>query len=237
MKIFPAIDLFNGQAVRLLRGDYNNMTIYDNNPVNIAEKFEAEGSEWVHIVDLEGAKIGAVKNFDTIINIKNSCKLKCEVGGGIRNLKIIERYINSGIDRVILGTAAVTEKNFVEDAIKNFGEKIAVGVDIKNGNVAIKGWQENSDFEAMNFCERMQNIGVKTIICTDISKDGAMKGTNFSLYEKLKTKLKINIIASGGVSSIEDVKKLAKLNLYGAIIGKAYYTGAINIKEAIEAAK
>ena len=237
MKIFPAIDLFNGQAVRLLRGDYNNMTIYDNNPVNIAKKFEAEGSEWVHIVDLEGAKIGAVKNFDTIINIKNSCKLKCEVGGGIRDLTIIERYINSGIDRVILGTAAVTEKNFVEDAIKNFGEKIAVGVDIKNGNVAIKGWQENSNFEAMNFCERMQNIGVKTIICTDISKDGAMKGTNFSLYENLKTKLKINIIASGGVSSIEDVKKLAKLNLYGAIIGKAYYTGAINIKEAIEAAK
>ena len=237
MKIFPAIDLFNGQAVRLLRGDYNNMTIYDNNPVNIAEKFEAEGSEWVHIVDLEGAKIGAVKNFDTIINIKNSCKLKCEVGGGIRDLKIIERYINSGIDRVILGTAAVTEKNFVEDAIKNFGEKIAVGVDIKNNNVAIKGWQENSNLEAINFCERMQNIGVKTIICTDISKDGAMKGSNISLYKTLTEKLKIDIIASGGVSSLDDVKNLAELNLYGAIIGKAYYTGAINIKEAIEAAK
>ena len=237
MKIFPAIDLFNGQAVRLLRGDYNNMTIYDNNPVNVAEKFKAEGSEWVHIVDLEGAKIGAVKNFDTIINIKNSSGLKCEVGGGIRDLKIIERYISSGIDRVILGTAAVTEKNFVEDAVKNFGEKIAVGVDIKDGKVAIKGWQENSNFEAMNFCERMQNIGVKTIICTDISKDGAMKGTNFSLYENLKAKLNINIIASGGVSSIEDVKNLAKLNLYGAIIGKAYYTGAIKIKEAIEVAR
>ncbi len=237
MKIFPAIDLFNGQAVRLLRGDYNNMTIYDAEPVNTALKFKAEGSEWVHIVDLEGAKIGAVKNFDTIINIKNSSGLKCEVGGGIRDLKIIERYISSGIDRVILGTAAVTEKNFVEDAVKNFGEKIAVGVDIKDGKVAIKGWQENSNFEAMNFCERMQDIGVKTIICTDISKDGAMKGTNFSLYENLKAKLKINIIASGGVSSIEDVKGLAKLNLYGAIIGKAYYTGAIKIKEAIEAAK
>lgn len=237
MKIFPAIDLFNGQAVRLLRGDYNNMTIYDDNPVKVAEKFKAEGCEWVHIVDLEGAKFGTVKNFDTIINIKKSSELKCEVGGGIRDLTVIERYINSGIDRVILGTAAVTEKNFVENAVKNFGEKIAVGVDIKNGNVAIKGWQESSNFEALNFCERMQDIGVTTIICTDISKDGAMKGINLSLYENLKSKLKIKIIASGGVSSIEDVKNLAKLNLYGAIIGKAYYTGAIKIKEATEAAK
>ena len=237
MLIFPAIDLFQGQAVRLFQGDYKKMTVYDTEPLNTAKKFEVYGADWLHIVDLEGAKTGEALNLGTIIKIISSCKLKCEVGGGVRNMKIIERYINSGVERVILGTAAVTEKNFVEDAVKNFGEKIAVGVDIKNNNIAIKGWQENSKLEATNFCERMQNIGVKTIICTDISKDGAMKGTNISLYKTLTEKLKIDIIASGGVSSLDDVKNLAELNLYGAIIGKAYYTGAINIKEAIEAAK
>ena len=237
MLIFPAIDLYQGQAVRLLRGNYDNMTIYDKEPLNTAKKFEDFGAEWFHIVDLEGAKTGTTANLDIIIKIISSCNLQCEVGGGVRSMQVIERYINAGVSRVILGTAAVTEKNFVEEAVKNFGEKIAVGVDIKDGFVAIKGWQENSNFEAISFCEKMQDIGVKTIICTDISKDGAMKGTNFDLYKTLASKLQINIIASGGVSSLDDVKELAKLNLYGAIIGKAYYTGAISIKEAIEVAK
>ncbi len=237
MLILPAIDLYQGQAVRLLRGDYENMTVYDKEPLNTAKKFEASGASWLHIVDLEGAKNGTTANLDTIIKIIKSCKLNCEVGGGVRNMQVIERYINAGVKRVILGTAAVTEKNFVEEAVKNFAEKIAVGVDIKDGFAAIKGWQEKSHIEAINFCEKMQNIGVKTIICTDISKDGAMKGTNFDLYKTLKEKLQINIIASGGVSSLEDVKELAKLDLYGAIIGRAYYTGAVSIKEAIEAAE
>ena len=237
MLIFPAIDLYKGQAVRLLRGDYENMTVYDKEPLNTAKKFENFGAKWIHIVDLEGAKDGTTANLDTVIKIISSCKLNCEVGGGIRNMKIIEKYVNAGVARVILGTAAVTEKNFVEEAVKNFGEKIAVGVDIKDGYVAIKGWQEKSGLEAISFCEKMQDLGVNTIICTDISKDGAMKGTNFDLYKTLKEKLRINITASGGVSSLDDVKKLAELNLYGAIIGKAYYTGAVNIKEAIEAAK
>lgn len=237
MLIFPAIDLFNGQAVRLFQGDYNNMTVYDKDPLNTAKKFENSGAEWIHIVDLEGAKDGTTANLDTIIRIIENCRLNCEVGGGIRSMKVIEKYINAGVARVILGTAAVTEKNFVEEAVKNFGEKIAVGVDIKDGFVAIKGWLEKSELEAINFCEKMQAIDVKTIICTDISKDGAMKGTNFDLYKTLKAKLQINITASGGVSSLNDVKELAKLNLYGAIIGKAYYTGAVNIKEAIKTAK
>ena len=237
MIILPAIDLFNSKAVRLLKGDYSNMTVYDENPVNTAMKFKSEGAEWIHIVDLEGARSGETVNLETIIKIKNACNLKCEVGGGIRNLKIIESYIKSGIDRVILGTAAVTEKNFVEEAIKNFGEKIAVGADIKNNSIAIKGWLENANINALDFCEKMQDAGVKTLICTDISKDGAMKGTNISLYENLNAKFNMNIIASGGVSSLDDVKNLAKLNLYGAIIGKAYYTGAVKIKEVIEAAK
>ena len=237
MLIFPAIDLYQGQAVRLFQGDYKQMTVYEKEPLNTAKKFESFGAQWLHVVDLEGAKNGTTANLDTIIKIISSCNLQCEVGGGVRNMEVIEKYINAGVSRVILGTAAVTEKNFVENSVKNFGEKIAVGVDIKDGFVAIKGWQEKSNLEAINFCEKMQSVGVKTLICTDISKDGAMKGTNFDLYKTLKEKLKINIIASGGVSSIEDVKNLAKLNLYGAIVGKAYYTGAVDIKEAIEAAK
>ena len=237
MIIFPAIDLFKGQAVRLLRGDYNDMTIYDSEPVNVARKFQEAGAKWIHVVDLEGAKTGEAVNFQTVLKIISACGLNCEVGGGVRDLKIIERYINSGVARVILGTAAVTQKNFVEEAVKNFGDKIAVGVDIKSGRVAIKGWQENSELEAFSFCQAMQAAGVSTIICTDISRDGAMKGTNISLYKTLTEKLKINITASGGVSSLDDVKALAKLNLYGAIIGKAYYTGAINLSKAIEAAK
>ena len=237
MKILPAIDIYDSKAVRLFQGNYSDMTIYNEDPVNVAKDFEVSGAEWIHIVDLEGAKIGEAINFDIITKIKNSCRLSCEVGGGIRNFETVERYINSGIDRIILGTAAVTDKNFLIECVKNFGDKIAVGVDIKNGNVAIKGWIEDSKIEAVNFCEQIQNLGVKFIICTDISKDGAMKGTNLLLYKTLKSKLNLNIIASGGVSSIEDVKALAKLNLYGAIIGKAYYTGAINIKEAIEVAK
>ena len=237
MLIFPAIDLYKGQAVRLFQGDYKQMTVYDKEPLNTAKKFENFGAKCLHIVDLEGAKSGTTANLDTIIKIIKSCNLQCEVGGGVRSMEIIERYLNAGVSRVILGTAAVTEENFVGHAVKNFADKIVVGVDINDGFVAIKGWQEKSNLEAINFCEKMQDLGVKTIICTDISKDGAMKGTNFDLYETLQKKLQIDIIASGGVSSLDDVKKLAKLNLYGAIIGKAYYTGAINIKEAIEAAK
>ena len=237
MIIFPAIDLFDGQAVRLFKGDYSQMTIYDKNPVNTALIFKNSGAEWIHIVDLQGAKSGEAVNFDVITKIHDTCKLKCEVGGGIRDLKMIERYVNSGIDRVILGTSAIKE-NFVSEAINNFGsEHIAVGVDIRDGFVAVKGWQENSGLEAFDFCRKMQDSGVKVIICTDISRDGAMKGTNTKLYESMSKILDLNIIASGGVSSLEDVKNLAKMNLYGAIIGKAYYTGAINITDAIEAAK
>ena len=237
MIIFPAIDLYKGEAVRLLRGDYENMTIYDSNPLNTAKKFRDSGAEWIHIVDLEGAKTGDTKNFDVIINVRKESGLKCEVGGGIRDLFTIERYINSGIDRIILGTSAVNDKNLLVQAIKNFGaDKIAVGVDIRDGLVAVKGWQEKTSLDAFNFCAELDSLGVKFIICTDISRDGAMKGTNSKLYENLSAKFHMNITASGGVSTLDDVISLAKMNLYGAIIGKAYYTGAINLSQAIEAA-
>ena len=238
MIILPAIDLYHGQAVRLLRGDYDNMTVYDPEPVNTAMKFKSSGAAWIHIVDLEGAKSGGTPNINTIIEIKRSCNLQCETGGGIRDMKTIERYIDSGIDRVVLGTSAVTHEGFAAEAVKTFGtEHVAVGVDIKNGNVAIKGWLEDSQINAFDFCKRMQDDGVNAIICTDISRDGAMRGTNRELYASMSEKFSMNIIASGGVSTLDDVKALAEMKLYGAIIGKAYYTGAIDLTHAIEAAK
>ncbi len=233
MFLFPAIDLFDGKAVRLLRGDYNQMTVYSNNPAEIAEKFQQAGAKHLHLVDLEGAKTGQTPNLKTIQTILEQTDLFTEVGGGIRSMEIIDRYLNAGVDRVILGTAAVTEEGLVEQAVKKHGDKIAVGVDIKDGCVAIKGWTESSGIDAFAFCETMQNIGVSTLICTDISKDGMMQGTNRELYQTLSKTFSLNIIASGGVSSLDDVKALADLGLYGAIIGKAYYTGALDLKEAI----
>lgn len=237
MLIYPAIDLYNGKAVRLFKGDYAQMTVYSDDPPAIAEDFAKCGATHMHIVDLEGAKNGTTPNFETILEIKRRGGLFCEVGGGIRNMETIDRYLSAGIDRVILGTAAVTEPGFVEAAVAKHGEKIAVGIDIKDGYVAIKGWTEKSALTAFEFCERLQSIGVRTLICTDISRDGAMKGTNHSLYQQLMEKYSMQIIASGGVSSMEDVERLAANNTYGAIIGKAYYTGAINLKQAIEVAK
>lgn len=237
MLIYPAIDLYEGKAVRLFKGDYNQMTVYSENPPEIAVDFKNCGATHMHIVDLQGAKSGTTPNFETVCAIKKAGGLFCEVGGGIRSMDVIEKYISAGIDRVILGTAAVTNDGFVENAVKSYGEKIAVGIDIKDGFVAIKGWTEKSDMTAMDFAQKMQNIGVKTLICTDISKDGAMQGTNHELYSTLMERFNMQIIASGGVSSIEDVERLAKNNTYGAIIGKAYYTGAIDLKKAIEVAK
>lgn len=237
MIIFPAIDLFEGKAVRLYKGDYNKMTVYSDNPPEIAEDFKTQGATHIHIVDLEGAKNGTTPNFDTVIEIKKKSGLFCEIGGGIRDMNTIERYISSGIDRVILGTAAVTSEGFVKEAVSRYGNKIAVGIDLRDGFVAIKGWTEKSSLTAFEFCEKMQNDGVETLICTDISRDGAMKGTNHALYHELMSKFNMNITASGGVSSLQDVKRLAEKNLYGAIIGKAYYTGSIDLKQAVEVAR
>lgn len=237
MLIYPAIDLYEQQAVRLFKGDYAQKTVYSENPVEVARDFKAAGATHIHLVDLEGAKLGTTPNLSVIVNIKKETGLFTEVGGGIRSMETIDTYLAAGIDRVILGTAAVTEEGFVEKAVAKYGDHIAVGIDIKDGFVAIKGWTEKSQWDAFAFCEKMQKIGVKTMICTDISKDGAMQGTNCALYKQLSEKFSMQIIASGGVSSMEDVKALRHMELYGAIIGKAYYTGAISLKEAIEVAK
>ena len=235
MYIYPAIDLYEGKAVRLYKGDYAQMTVYSENPAEVAKDFAAAGAKHIHLVDLEGAKKGQPANLEIIGRIMEAADLFVEVGGGIRNLETVEQYLAIGVDRVILGTAAVTDPAFLEGALSRYGEKIAVGVDIKDGYVAIKGWMEKSSVTAEDFFARMETLGVKTVICTDISRDGAMKGTNRELYKALSEKYAIDLIASGGVSTMEDVKALVQMNLHGAIIGKAYYIGAIDLKEAVEA--
>ena len=237
MKIFPAIDLYEGKAVRLYKGDYAQMTVYSENPVEIAMDFKAQGAEWIHLVDLEGARDGDTPNLEVIRRIVAESGLSAEVGGGIRSLEVIEKYLSAGVRRVILGTAAVTNPEFLSEAVHRFGESIAVGVDIKDGFVAIKGWRETSALEAFDFCRKLEALGVKTVICTDISKDGAMQGTNHALYNAMRAELGMQIIASGGVTDISDIRRLAEAGLYGAIIGKAYYTKAISLREAIEVAK
>ena len=233
MNIFPAIDLVGGKAVRLYKGDYSQMTIYSDNPLEIIKDFENSGAKFAHIVDREGAKNGDTPNLATIENLVKNSSLFIEVGGGIRSMEVIEKYISIGVKRVILGTVALQNEEFLISALQKFGDKIAVGVDIKDGFVAIKGWTEKSKVKAFDFLEKLDKLGVKTVICTDISKDGAMVGTNHALYEEMSKRLSLDIIASGGVSSIEDIERLTKLGIYGAIIGKAYYTKAIDLKQAI----
>lgn len=237
MIILPAIDLYEGAAVRLLRGDYQKMTVYEKEPWRIAEKFAAAGATHIHIVDLEGAKNGDTPNIEAVKRIVKAAPLSAEIGGGIRSLSVIEAYLNAGVDRVILGTAAVNDMQFLKDALKAFGEKVVVGADIKDGFVAIHGWTENSAFTCDAFCDKLEELGVQTLICTDISKDGAMQGTNLALYQNLVSRYNMNIIASGGVSSLSDVAQLSKIGVYGAIIGKAYYTGAVSIEDAVAVAQ
>lgn len=237
MNIIPAIDLIGGKAVRLVKGDYQQVTVYSDTPAEVAKSFEAQGAKYLHVVDLDGAKEGSTANFDTIAEIVKQTNLSVEVGGGIRSMDTIQKYVDIGVDRVIIGTAAVTDPEFLEEAVAKYGEHVTVGVDIKDGMVAIKGWLEVSSLSCFEFCQKMQDLGVKTIICTDISKDGMMSGTNRELYCELSDRFSLNIIASGGVSSMEDIEALSAMELWGAIVGKAIYTGAIDLSQAIAATK
>ena len=234
MILFPAIDLFEGKAVRLYKGDYGQMTVYSEHPEEIARDFAECGATHIHLVDLEGARSGETPNLGTVLKIRESTGLFCEIGGGIRSMEIVDRYLNAGLDRVILGTAAVADEAFLRRAVEKYGEKIATGADVRDGYVAVKGWTEQSNVTLEAFCRKMEEIGVSTVICTDISRDGAMRGTNREMYRMLSEKFRLNITASGGVSTLEDVKSLRAMNLYGAIIGKAYYTGDIDLKKAVE---
>lgn len=233
MILFPAIDLIQGKAVRLFKGDYAQMTVYNENPLEVAKDFEACGCTHIHMVDLEGAKDGTTPNFETVCSVIQNTGLFVEIGGGIRSMDTVERYLQAGAGRVILGTAAVTDEAFLEEAVARYGKQIVVGADVKDGRVAIKGWLEQSDYTLDAFCRKMQELGVSAIICTDISKDGAMAGTNRKLYADLKEQYQMQFTASGGVSQMEDIKALTALGLDACIIGKAYYTGDINLKQAV----
>ena len=238
MKIFPAIDLYESKAVRLYKGDYSQMTVYSEHPERVAEYFKNAGAEYIHTVDLEGARDGNTPNIETVKKIIKVSGLKVQIGGGVRSEEVIKRYLDAGVHRVILGTAAATNHEFLELMGAKYGKNIAVGCDLKDGFVATKGWRETTDETADGFFSRVCSLGIKTVICTDISRDGAMRGTNAELYKNLSEKYTINIIASGGVTDMEDIKRLRDMGLYGAILGKAFYTGAIDLKEAIgEAAK
>lgn len=236
MNLFPAIDLIGGKAVRLVKGDYAKVTVYSDAPEEVAKDFESCGAKYLHVVDLEGARDGSTPNLETIKKIIESTSLFVEVGGGIRSIETVEKYIEAGAKRVIIGTAAVTDPGFLKLAVRKYGDKIAVGVDIKDGMVAIKGWTETSTLSCFDFCEKLAGIGVKTIICTDISKDGLLAGTNLELYRELSEKFSMDITASGGVSSLDDVRRLAEMGMYGAILGKALYTGNIDLRSALKVA-
>jgi len=237
MILFPAIDLYQKKAVRLYKGDYAQMTVYNDNPLAVAHDFVAKGAKAVHLVDLEGAKLGTTPNIDVVKSIAQGTDLFTEIGGGIRNMDTVAKYISIGVDRVILGTAAVEDRDFLTAAVKAYGDKIAVGADVRDGYIAIKGWMQKSAVTLDEFLTDMQSLAVKTVICTDISKDGAMKGTNLDLYKYIASNYTLNLTASGGVSTINDVKNLRQIGIYGAIIGKAYYTGDIDLAEAIEVAE
>ena len=235
MNLFPATDIIGAKAVRLVKGDYDKMTIYGD-PLEIAKEFRRKGAVYLHAVDLEGAKHGDTPNFDTIKKLIDESGLLVEIGGGIRTIDTVKKYLDAGAFRVILGTAAVKDRAFLESAVKEYGERIAVGVDIKDGYVAIKGWTEVSELECSEFCEYLQSIGVKTVICTDISKDGLLSGTNIELYRELSKNFNIDIVASGGITSVDEVKILAEMKIYGAILGKSLYEGTIDLEEAIKVA-
>jgi len=237
MKIIPAIDLLGGKAVRLVKGDYEKVTVYSDSPLKVAKYFEDCGAEYLHIVDLDGAKSGSTDNYETIKAILKETRLSVEIGGGIRNIETVKKYIDAGADRIILGTSAVTDEAFLKDAVSKYGKHITIGVDIKDGMVAIKGWTEVSAMTCFDFCRYLEELGVETVICTDISKDGMMSGTNIELYQHLSTEFSMKIIASGGVSDIENIKALTKMKVFGAIVGKAIYTGAVDLKEAISVAE
>ena len=237
MTIFPAIDLYEGKAVRLTRGDYAKMTVYSDDPPSLASGFREAGAAAAHIVDLEGARDGSPANFGVIKRITEEFGQGVQVGGGIRTAEIIEKYLKIGVSRVILGTAAVSTPGFLQEMVRIYGDAVAVSVDIKGSLVAIKGWTELSDNDALGFCRAVGEFGVKTLICTDISKDGVLGGTNMELYHTLREALTIKLIASGGITSLDEIKALSKLGMDGAILGKAMYTGNIPLSEAIEAAE
>lgn len=237
MIVLPAIDIRGGNAVRLYKGDYSKEEIVAESIIETAKKFEYLGAEYIHLVDLDGAKFGVPSNHEKIIEVAKIVNIPVEVGGGIRDIETIDKLLSNGVSRVILGTVAIKNKFLLKKAISKHGEKIAVGVDCNNGYLCANGWLEKSDYSYIEFCKELEKIGVKTIIVTDIAKDGTLEGANLDMIKQLQKKIKINIIASGGVRDIDDIKNLKKLNVYGVITGKAIYSKNLDIIEAIKISK
>lgn len=234
MYIYPAIDLRGGKAVRLTKGDYSRMNVYNDDPLSQAKKFSDDGAKFLHLVDLDGAKEGTPVNFETIRNIVENTDMFVEAGGGIRTIERVKEYIDLGVDRVIIGTAAITNFPFLLEALQLYGDKIAVGVDTKDGKISVNGWLETTDTDGVKFCEKLRDCGVKTVIYTDISKDGMLSGTNLEIYSRLNEIKGLDIIASGGISFEHEIETLNKMGIYGAILGKALYENKLNLKKAIE---
>ncbi len=237
MEIYPAIDIKDGKVVRLTNGDYDRMTVYSDDPGSIAESFLAMGAKNLHTVDLDGAKDGTLSNFDTIRKLTESGRLFVEVGGGIRDESRINAYLEAGAKRVILGSVAVENPTFVGEMVQKYGKSIAVGVDASDGKVAIHGWKTVTELDSLDFCRKMRDMGVSTVIYTDISKDGTLSGTNLAIYEKLAEIDGLQIIASGGITYEKEITTLTKMGIYGAILGKALYAGKLSLSKAIELAR
>ena len=237
MILYPAIDLYQAQAVRLEKGRFDRMTVYDKDPVDRALRIRDEGATHLHLVDLEGARFGNTANLKVIEQIAARTGIFLEAGGGIRSMEAIRRYLDLGVSRVILGTAAVEDEELLKEALERYGKAVAVGVDLLDGMVAVKGWEEQSRWTAEAFFRHLTDLGVQTVICTDISRDGMLGGSNHALYEEMNTRFPIELIASGGVSSLEDLRGLRDLGMAGAILGKAYYSGAVSLPDALKEAE
>ncbi|MDP4121208.1 MAG: 1-(5-phosphoribosyl)-5-[(5-phosphoribosylamino)methylideneamino]imidazole-4-carboxamide isomerase [Bacillota bacterium] len=237
MIILPAIDIKDGTCVRLMRGDYSTAHKVAEDPIKTALSFKKAGASWLHMVDLDGAKDAALVNSELILSVLNATDMNVEVGGGIRDMNAIEFYLSRGIKRVILGSAAIKNPELVKQAVKDFGQSIAVGIDAKDDMVCAEGWTDNSEIDYIELAKKMENIGVNTIIYTDIAKDGMLSGPNLTKIDELRNAVSCNIIASGGVSSVKDIINLAELNIYGAICGKSIYSGELDLKMAVKVAE
>ena len=237
MRIYPAIDIIDGACVRLVQGDYSQKTKFADDPCEIAMRWQNEGGEFIHIVDLDGARNGEMSNFDLIVRIADKLNIPIEVGGGVRNMDCVEKYLDNGVNRVIIGTSALSNPDFVKEAVSKYGERIVVGIDAKDGMVAVNGWEEVSTTSAIDLAKQMEKIGVKTIIYTDIATDGMLKGPNVQAMKEMTEAVSIDVVASGGVSSVDDIARLKDTGVEGAIVGKALYTDALCLKDAINTAE
>ena len=237
MEIFPAIDIIDGKVVRLFKGDYGAKTEYGNSVIAQAEKFYEVGAKNLHLVDLDGAKSGKIENDKSILEVAKTGKFFIELGGGIRSYESEKYYLDNGVNRIILGTSALKDKALLKRLLNEFGEKISVGVDAKNGLVAISGWLDTEKIDSVEFCEEMRDLGVSHIIYTDISKDGTLSGTNLEIYERLSKIKGLKITASGGITYLHEIEQLRKMELYGAILGKALYENKLDLKECLKASK